>query len=128
MAHEIYHQMQPFGQVPDTLFEEFSAYYLSIHISQSQWARFEGYDGLEATSLTQWFTDHRLMYAYENLSLYPEKVMPMVKQVTPISTADMIASDQVITFNDSSVLSILETGRKCLVIDATGQEVCAPSK
>ena len=29
MAHEIYHEMQPFGQVPDTMFEEFSAYYLS---------------------------------------------------------------------------------------------------
>jgi hypothetical protein len=128
MAHEIYHEMQPFGQVRDTLFEEFSAYYVSTRISGSQWAQFKEGDGLDAASLIRWFNDHRLLSTYRNFKLYPQKILPLVKQSSLVSIANTIPTDQVLTFDDPSALSKLGPGKSCLVIDFLGNEVCTPSK
>lgn len=129
MAHEIYHEMQPFGQVSNTLFEEYSAYYLSTQISQLKWAQFKGYDALVPPSLIQWFTDHNLMYAYQDLELYPHKVLPMVKRVAPDNQVTQIPTDQVITFDTPSALDDLIKGTKrCIWLDSSGKVVCEPSR
>ena len=44
LAHEIFHRMEPYGQVRDSQYEEFTAIYLGTQISGSTWQSFKGYD------------------------------------------------------------------------------------
>lgn len=74
MAHEIYHRMQPYGMEKDSLYEEFSAYYISTHISGATWTNIEAYDPRKPGCLTRWFIDRNLMYGYEGMDLYPSTV------------------------------------------------------
>ena len=74
MAHEIYHRIQPYGMTSDSLYEEFSAYYISTHISGSSSANSEAYDPRKPGCLTRWFIDNNIMYGYVGMDLYPESV------------------------------------------------------
>jgi hypothetical protein len=74
LAHEIYHRTAPYGNVKDTLFEEFTAYTIGSQISQSDWLFFTGYDGLNPACLQRWFNDNGLMGGYEDFPLYPQSV------------------------------------------------------
>ncbi len=81
LAHEIYHRLQPFGQVRPTLFEEYSAYYLGQQVSGVSWAAFSGYDAKDPVSLARWFSDHKLADAYRHLDPYPQMVLEVIQPV-----------------------------------------------
>ncbi len=72
LAHEIYHRTEPFGSVPDTLFEEFNAYLVGARISGSDWPKFEGVDPLAPAKMDQWFKDNQFT-AYPGLQHYPAR-------------------------------------------------------
>lgn len=44
LAHEIYHYTQPNGPVKDTLYEEFTAYYIGAAITQRYGTNFKDYN------------------------------------------------------------------------------------
>ena len=60
IAHEIFHRMQYYGQVKVTLYEEFTAYYVSTMITKFTEIKFKGYDPLNLICLKRWFRDHNL--------------------------------------------------------------------
>ncbi len=78
LAHEIYHRTEPFGSVPDTLFEEFNAYEIGARISGSDWPKFEGVDPLAPAQLDQWFKDNQFT-VYPGLQSYPARIAQLVK-------------------------------------------------
>ena len=77
MAHEIYHRMQPYGKVDINLYEEYTAFYISTHISGATWTNIEAYDPLKPACLKRWFSDHNLLHGYDGkdpyigIDLYP---------------------------------------------------------
>jgi len=73
LAHETFHHTEPFGYVKDTRFEEFQAFYVASHITESSWVNFEGYDPLNPVCLKLWFVNHH-MTVFSNYTLYPKDV------------------------------------------------------
>jgi hypothetical protein len=55
LTHEIYHRMEPFGGVRDTLFEEYSAYAVETQITHAAWPVFGIFDPLVPDQIIQWF-------------------------------------------------------------------------
>lgn len=78
MAHEIYHRTEPYGKADSSLYEEFSAYFISTHISGATWTNIEAYDPRKPACLTRWFNDRNLMYGYEGIDPYPASVIANV--------------------------------------------------
>jgi len=73
LAHEIFHHMLPFGNVPDTLFEEFWGYSTGAQISGSYWMDSAEYNTQNGACLRLWFQDKKLDY-YNGLKTYPQVV------------------------------------------------------
>lgn len=78
LAHEIYHRTQPNGMVEDTLYEEYSAYYVGASMSKQRWMQSENYNPMQPACLELWFYDHHLLDVYKGLNAYPESVVPKV--------------------------------------------------
>lgn len=78
LAHEIYHYMLPNGQVRDTLYEEFSAYYIGASIAQKYWTNFKDYNPLQPACLVKWFDDTHLLEGYRRFKAYPKAMLPEV--------------------------------------------------
>ena len=74
LAHEIFHRTQPYGNVGTTQYEEFSAYYLSTHISGVTWMNIEAYDPFTPACMKRWFSERNLLQLYEGLEPYPQSV------------------------------------------------------
>jgi hypothetical protein len=83
LAHEIYHRTQPFGSVDDSLYEEYSAYYVGAHISGVRWTNFEDYNPLQPACLVKWFHDNHLLEGYQQYKAYS---LDMVSSVDTSST------------------------------------------
>ncbi len=73
LAHEMIHHMLPFGNIEDTLYEEFWAYSIGLQISKSKQLDLRGYSPLQATCLTQWFNMNHLTY-YSGMQYYPQSI------------------------------------------------------
>ena len=71
LAHEIFHRMQPFGEVKISQFEEFWAFNAQTQIVKANWPDFKGYDPMDDNSLQQWFSMH-MMAGYLKLDPYPQ--------------------------------------------------------
>jgi len=78
LAHEIFHHTEPFGNVGDTKFEEYWAFFVGEKVAQTTWIDFQGYDSLNPVCLKNWFTDHHMQY-YLDLDPYPKVVSESVK-------------------------------------------------
>lgn len=94
LAHEIYHRMEPFGQVKDSEYEEFTAIYLSAQISGSTWQNFKGYDPRNPVCLKRWFNNHRL-FSYLDLPVYPQSVAASL--ASPVPTDCTLDGDLICT-------------------------------
>jgi hypothetical protein len=73
LAHESIHHMLPFGNVSDTVYEEFWAFTIGNTISKATWLDYEGYNPLKAICLQDWIGANSLQ-SYSGLSLYPAAV------------------------------------------------------
>jgi hypothetical protein len=78
IAHETYHHMLPFGQVHDTLYEEYWAFEIGVQISKSGWITDTCTNPLQTNCLKGWFEEHNLMYAYSEFQAYPSSVADTV--------------------------------------------------
>jgi hypothetical protein len=87
LAHESIHHMLPFGNVPDTLYEEFWAFSIGNQVSQATWLDYEGYNPLKAVCLRDWLGANGLG-SYSGLPLYPAVVEASVDQTS--STCPLI--------------------------------------
>ena len=72
LMHEIYHRMEPFGNVRDTLFEEFWAYAVEAQLSGSGGEIFLGCDPKNSEELVQWFEVYQAG-SYAGFEIYPEE-------------------------------------------------------
>ncbi len=97
LAHEIYHRTQPFGLAPDSLYEEFSAYYLGARISGVSWANFDDYNPLQSACLVKWFYDTRLLAGYKQFNTYSPSMIPSVDTTTTICAPDTTSSASTIS-------------------------------
>lgn len=127
MAHEIYHRMQPFGQVRITLFEEYSAYYLSMQISQTTWAQFKGYDARNPACLTRWFNDTNLMYAYQHLGLYPQSVISSVNLTSQACHLEGDPTEQTAVTTETITQTTVQSDITCQV-NNEGTAICENTK
>ncbi len=127
LAHEIYHRMQPFGKVHITLFEEYSAYYLSMQISQATWAQFKGYEVLNPACLTRWFNDTNLMYAYQHLGLYPQSVISSVNSNAQTCRLAGDPIDQPVVTSETAAQTAPQGNITCQV-NFEGVAVCENTK
>jgi hypothetical protein len=73
LAHEIYHRTAPFGDVHDSLYEEYWAYFVGEKVSGATVIEFGAYDPLQAAHLTLWIKENRLD-AYLGKPAYPAVV------------------------------------------------------
>ena len=71
LAHEIYHRTEPFGNVRDTLFEEYWAYATESQIVKTEQEIFTGYDPRNPEDLARWFAVNQAGY-YIGFDLYSE--------------------------------------------------------
>jgi hypothetical protein len=78
MAHEIFHYTLPYGAVDDTLYEEFSAYYVGEHVTRNLQVNFDDYNPLRPACLVKWFYDTQTLQTYQHLQAYPQSVLPSV--------------------------------------------------
>ena len=76
LAHEAFHRTLPFGEVRDSLFEEYWAYYVQRTASSAGGLRFGRYDPYDQGQLAMWFADNRL-FGYDSLPAYPPSVQPL---------------------------------------------------
>jgi hypothetical protein len=83
LAHEIYHRTMPYGPVDDTLYEEFSAYYVAENISGNLLGNFDAYDPLQHACLVVWFYDSETLPTYIHLHAYPQAILPFVDHSSP---------------------------------------------
>src|SRR5258706_173339 len=60
LAHEIFHQTQPFGAVKDTRFEEYWAFRLEAQITPAGAMSFSGFDPLVPAELDCWLHANQL--------------------------------------------------------------------
>lgn len=97
LAHEIYHYMQPNGQVRDTLYEEFSAYYIGASITQKYWTNFEDYNPLQPACLVKWFYDTHLLEGYKHLKAYPQAMMAKVETASSTCNSSRETVSQIST-------------------------------
>jgi hypothetical protein len=77
LAHEAFHRTRPFGQVRDSQFEEFWAFYVGSAAAPGAGLKFGPYDPFDPGHLALWFRDNRLD-GYEHLPAYPPSVQPLV--------------------------------------------------
>jgi hypothetical protein len=78
MAHEIYHYTEPFGQVDDSLFEEYLAFYGSARIAHTRGMDDASQAPMQPDCLKGWFENHFLMYGYTQVQVYPPSLMASV--------------------------------------------------
>lgn len=109
LAHEIYHYTLPYGAVDDTLYEEFSAYYVGMHIASNLWSNIKDYLPLRPACLEKWFYDTRLLEGYQHLHAYPQSVLPSVDASSP-ACSQLSESSQTITSDNSLTCSINKSG------------------
>ncbi len=84
MTHEIVHRMQLYGQVRDSLYEEYTAYYISAQMNGTSPDKFERYNPLMQSCLKGWFTDHNLLYGYYlDIEAYPQSMIALADVTTP---------------------------------------------
>ena len=85
LAHELYHQMQPFGPVPTSLYEEYWAFYIGTQVSKAGWMEFNGYNPLKSACLKRWFLVYGLE-TYSGVDLYPFTLQAEVDRVSETCT------------------------------------------
>lgn len=78
LAHEIFHYTLPYGPVKNTLYEEYSAFFLGAQISGARWIKFEEYNPLNPACLVKWFNDNHLLEGYERFKAYPASALASV--------------------------------------------------
>lgn len=105
LAHEIYHRTQPFGPVIDSLYEEFSAYYIGASISGVSWTNFEDYNPLQPACLVKWFYDNHLLDGYKQFNTYSLSVVPWVD--TSSTTCTSGTTSLVSTISDHPITCTL---------------------
>jgi hypothetical protein len=75
LAHEAFHRTRPFGDVRDSQFEEFWAYYVGGKVSPAAALIFGPYDPFDAMHLALWYRDNRIE-GYGHLPEYPPGIDP----------------------------------------------------
>ena len=75
IAHEIYHDLTPFNQKADTLYEEYWAFYVGACVSGLSTVTIKLYNPLSSASLTQWFIISRHSSYLDKYDMYPENVV-----------------------------------------------------
>ena len=75
IAHEIFHDLAPFNQKADTLYEEYWAFYVGACVSGQSTEDFEHYNPMSSDSLTQWFKDNRRGNYLGVFDTYPEDMV-----------------------------------------------------
>jgi len=78
LAHEIYHRTQPHGSVNDTLYEEYTAYYLGERLAGTSHKIFEGFNPLRPACLAKWFDENYLLERYQHFKAYPQALIASV--------------------------------------------------
>jgi hypothetical protein len=88
MAHEIYHYTQPFGQVNDSLYEEYMAFNSSARIAHTTGMDDACANPMQPDCLKHWFEVHRLMYGYTQFQVYPPSLMASVDTTSQTCSAN----------------------------------------
>jgi hypothetical protein len=70
LAHEAFHKLHPFGNVPVTRYEEYWSYAVHQHITPSDWPSFDEVDPMIPDQLNCFFTQNGIS-GYDNIPLYP---------------------------------------------------------
>ena len=70
MSHEIFHDLTPFNQKADTLYEEYWAYYVGACVSGLSLESFYTHP-MSAGSLKQWFINNGLANYLDDYEMYP---------------------------------------------------------
>jgi hypothetical protein len=83
MAHEIFHYIQPFGLVDNTVFEEYWANYVGAAVAGKPMKEFDDYQPLNPACLGSWLNQHYILEGYKHLNVYPALV---ISQVEPSSS------------------------------------------
>lgn len=92
MAHEIFHRMDPFGHVHDSLYEEYWAYLVGVKIAKTGWIKAPSPAPLQPACLLRWFQDQNLLYAYDAFQIYPSEVNASVDKASQsCSPAEAVA-------------------------------------
>jgi hypothetical protein len=77
MAHETFHRTTPFGQVEDTLYEEYWAFYVGACVSGQANADYDHFNPLSPDSLRKWFKYNSRDGYLDDYPLYPQSVAAM---------------------------------------------------
>jgi hypothetical protein len=77
LAHEAFHRTSPFGDVRDSRFEEYWAYFVGTQIAPAAGLQFGLYDPFEPGQLNLWFRVHRIE-GYGRLPDYPPSILIQV--------------------------------------------------
>jgi hypothetical protein len=95
LAHELYHRLEPFGGVRDTLFEEYCAYAVEVQLSGANSPKFGIFDPLVPADLHGWFHHYQIDDKYQ-IENYPAAILPLVKgtnaENTRVGMLDIMAT------------------------------------
>lgn len=75
IAHEIFHDLTPFKQKADTLYEEFFAFYVGTCVSGMSTQNFENINPLSSDSLTLWFRINKPTCYLDDFEMYPKEMV-----------------------------------------------------
>lgn len=78
MAHEIFHYIQPFGLVENTVFAEYWANYVGAAVAGKSLLEFGEYNPLNPACLGLWLSRHFLYEGYKHLNVYPATLFSQV--------------------------------------------------
>jgi hypothetical protein len=75
ISHEIFHDLTPFNQKADTLYEEYWAFYVGACVSGQSTEDFEHFNPISSASLTQWFETNNRGNYLGVFEMYPEDMV-----------------------------------------------------
>jgi hypothetical protein len=84
MAHEIFHYTEPFGQVDDSLYEEYVAFNSSARIAHTSGMDDTCANPMQPACLKHWFEVHNLMYGYTQIQVYPDSLANSIDTTSPL--------------------------------------------
>ena len=75
VAHELFHDLVPFNQKADSLYEEYLAFYVGACVSGQSTESFEHIDPTSSGSLAEWFKSNRHGAYLGRYEMYPEDIV-----------------------------------------------------
>ena len=122
MAHEIYHYTEPFGQVDDSLYEEYQAFNLAARITHTPGMEDTCDNPMQPECLKQWLEKHNILYGYTQIQEYPPNLVDKVDHTGQSCKAQEVAN---VEEPPSAVVTPTQpTGDQVCTINALGLPEC----